>query len=359
MTREKPARSASTASRTASATRCRCAQGLPSAVGEKLREDRRARRLRARPRAVRARFTGRGYVLPNRGQQGIPLVTVNTDKVEVEVYRIGDRNLVSALQSGDFQRRSPPTTSSSCKQRTGEKVYTGELDVAAAAQRGRHDRVPGRRCRRQVEARRLRAARQARPEGGRGLRNAGPRSGSSSPTSASPPSPAMTACTPSCARSPPPRLSSTSRCELIARNNEVLGTAKTDSRGYARFDAGLQARRGRPGARPCWWPNAPTATTPSSISTTGAFDLTDRGVKGREAPGPDRRLRSTPIAASTAPARRCISRRWCATAPARPRASPSPSSSRAPTASSTRASRSPTGPRRPRPLTLPLGGIAP
>ena len=35
---------------------------------------------------------------------------------------------------------------------------------------------------------------------------------------------------------------------LIARNNEVLGTAKTDSRGYARFDAGLQARRGRAGA---------------------------------------------------------------------------------------------------------------
>ena len=51
------------------------------------------------------RFTGAGYVLPNRGQQGIPLVTVNTDKVEVEVYRIGDRSLAGALQSGDFQRQ--------------------------------------------------------------------------------------------------------------------------------------------------------------------------------------------------------------------------------------------------------------
>ena len=51
------------------------------------------------------RFSGKSYVLPSRGQQGIPLVTVNTAKVEVEVYRIGDRNLVGALENGDFQRQ--------------------------------------------------------------------------------------------------------------------------------------------------------------------------------------------------------------------------------------------------------------
>ena len=32
---------------------------------------------------------------------GIPVVTVNTAKVEVEVYRIGDRNLVGTLDSGE------------------------------------------------------------------------------------------------------------------------------------------------------------------------------------------------------------------------------------------------------------------
>src|SRR5581483_12365241 len=31
---------------------------------------------------------------------------------------------------------------------------------------------------------------------------------------------------------------------LIARNNEVLATARTDSRGYARFDAGLKSGEG-------------------------------------------------------------------------------------------------------------------
>ena len=72
---------------------------------------------------------------------------------------------------------------------------------------------------------------------------------------------------------------------LIARNNEVLGTAKTDSRGYARFDAGL--KRGEGGLAPA----VLVADTPDGDYAfldlaTAAFDLTDRGVKGRVAPGP-------------------------------------------------------------------------
>ena len=79
--------------------------GLPSAhVGEKLLKTAEIA-VYVRDRKPSVRVTGRGYVLPNRGQQGIPLVTVNTEKVEVEVYRIGDRNLAQALQSGDFQRQ--------------------------------------------------------------------------------------------------------------------------------------------------------------------------------------------------------------------------------------------------------------
>ena len=72
--------------------------------------------------------------------------------------------------------------------------------------------------------------------------------------------------------------------------------------------------------------------------TTAAFDLTDRGVKGREAPGPLDAFAYTERGVYR-PGERCTSPRWCATAPARRRACPSPSSSRVPTASSTRASR--------------------
>ena len=72
---------------------------------------------------------------------------------------------------------------------------------------------------------------------------------------------------------------------LLARNNEVLGTAKTDSRGYARFDAGLT--RGEGGLAPA----VLVAETPAGDyafldMSTAAFDLTDRGVDGRTAPGP-------------------------------------------------------------------------
>ena len=41
----------------------------------------------------------------SRGQQGIPLVSINTDAVAIEIYRIGDRNLASALQNGDVDRQ--------------------------------------------------------------------------------------------------------------------------------------------------------------------------------------------------------------------------------------------------------------
>ena len=76
------------------------------------------------------RVTGRGYVLPNRGQQGIPLVTVNTEQVDVEVYRIGDRNLAQTLQGGDFQRQISSYELDTLKERSGARVYTGQLAVA-------------------------------------------------------------------------------------------------------------------------------------------------------------------------------------------------------------------------------------
>ncbi|MEI9900521.1 MAG: MG2 domain-containing protein [Hyphomicrobium sp.] len=67
-------------------------------------------------------------------------------------------------------------------------------------------------------------------------------------------------------------------------------------------------------SRRCWWPRTPTASTAFLDLTSGAFDLTDRGVKGRETPGPARRLRFIPSAASTVPARTFTSPPWCAIA---------------------------------------------
>ena len=50
-----------------------------------------------RDRKPFVRFTGRAYVLPRTGQRGIPLVSVNTPSVNVNVFRIGDRNLIDTV----------------------------------------------------------------------------------------------------------------------------------------------------------------------------------------------------------------------------------------------------------------------
>ena len=57
-----------------------------------------------RDRKPFVRFTAKAYVLPRTGQQGIPVVSVNTAAVALEIYRIGDRNLLDTVVGRDFQR---------------------------------------------------------------------------------------------------------------------------------------------------------------------------------------------------------------------------------------------------------------
>jgi len=78
--------------------------GVPSEVGETL-ENPAELAIYVRDRSPSVRFTGRSYVLPSRGQSGIPVVSVNTDRVDVEVYRVGDRSLVTTLTNVDMQRQ--------------------------------------------------------------------------------------------------------------------------------------------------------------------------------------------------------------------------------------------------------------
>ena len=260
--------------------------GLPSAVGgEKLIKTAELG-VYVRDRAAAVRATGRGYVLPNRGQHGIPLVTVNTEKVAVEVYRIGDRSLAQALQSGDFQKQISSYDIEQLKERTGARVYAGEMAVeqrlnedvttafpiaeavpklqpgiyvlAAYAQMKKEDESGGRIGATQwfiVSDLGLTAI--SGDDGVhvfvRSLAGATPVTGSS--------------------------------LRMVARNNEILATAKTDSRGYARFDAGL--KRGEGGLAPAVLVAETGEGDYAFLDlATAAFDLTDRGVKGRTAPGP-------------------------------------------------------------------------
>ena len=70
---------------------------------------------------------------------------------------------------------------------------------------------------------------------------------------------------------------------LIARNNEVLATKATDAQGRVDFDPGLS--RGKGGSAPGLLVAALGDDYGFLSLAQNAFDLTDRGVAGRDAPG--------------------------------------------------------------------------
>ena len=73
--------------------------------------------------------------------------------------------------------------------------------------------------------------------------------------------------------------------ELLSRANEVLATATSDGMGYARFDAGLALGKGS--AAPAMVVAKDGGGDMAFLSLTDPeFDLSDRGVEGREAAPP-------------------------------------------------------------------------
>lgn len=259
-------------------------EGLPSAISTEKLSKSADLSVYVRDRAPSVRVTGRGYLLPNRGQQGIPLVTVNTEKVGIEVYRIGDRNLAQTLQSGDFQRQISSYDVETLKEKSGAKVYEGDLVVAQKLNEDVTTAFP---------------IAEAIPKLQPGvyvltanIDTGRERNGYRQPATqwfivsdigltAINGEDGMHVFVRSIADATPVV---NTNLRLLARNNEVLGTAKTDSRGYAKFDA--SAKRGEGGQAPA----VVVAETDGDYAfldiTTAAFDLTDRGVKGRTTPGP-------------------------------------------------------------------------
>jgi hypothetical protein len=259
-------------------------EGLPSAVGETLAKTAELA-VYVKDRAPSVRVTGRGYVLPNRGQQGIPLVTVNTEAVSVEVYRIGDRSLAQTLQSGDFAKQISAYDIAALKERTGARVFAGELAVASRLNEDVTTAFPIAEAIPRLQPGVYVLAAYALPK----LEDDGYRSAATQWFIVSDlglttinGDDGLHTFVRSLADATPVANAS---LRLIARNNEVLATARTDSRGYARFEPGMKAGEGG---------LAPVAVVAETAEgdyafldlSTGAFDLTDRGVKGRTAPGP-------------------------------------------------------------------------
>ena len=117
--------------------------GLPSTVNEGLPKSAEFN-VYVRDRKPFVRFTGRAYVLPRNGQRGIPLVSVNTPSVSIDVFRIGDRNLINTVIDGDFQRALSRYELSSLGDERGVKVWSGATCNRHDAEPGRHDGLSGR-----------------------------------------------------------------------------------------------------------------------------------------------------------------------------------------------------------------------
>ncbi len=101
------------------------------------------------------RFSGKNYVLPRIGQEGIPLLSINASKINVAINRIGDRNLLPTLRSEDFLNQITAYRAGQISDQDGVKVWSGSIDAKPVAQRRSDDRLPGARGRGQARSRRL------------------------------------------------------------------------------------------------------------------------------------------------------------------------------------------------------------
>jgi alpha-2-macroglobulin len=265
-------------------------QGLPSDIGENLLKSA-DYEIYVQDRAPSVRFTGRNYVLPKIGQQGLPVVTVNTAKVDLEIHRIGDRSLVPALRSDGFLDQMSGSNATSIATEKGQKIWSGSLDTknelnqevitAFPIADAIKDMQPGVYI---MFGNTPNKASSADSDGDDyyntratqwfvvsdlGLTSFSGDDG-------------VHVLVRSLASSNPV---SDVEVRLIAKNNEVLATKTADKTGYVRFEPGLS--RGSDGL-------APAVITVSDNKgdygfldlTQTSFDLSDRGVKGRVAPGP-------------------------------------------------------------------------
>jgi uncharacterized protein YfaS (alpha-2-macroglobulin family) len=259
--------------------------GLPSAIGAETLAKTAELAIYVKDRAPSVRAPGRSYVLPNRGQQGIPLVTVNTDKVGIEVYRIGDRSIAQVLGSGDFQRQLAAYELGALKERTGALVYTGELQVASRLNEDVTTAFPVAEAIPRLEPGVYVLAAYA---GGRKDEGSGSLGAtqwfvvSDLGLTALEGDDGVHGFVRSLATAQPV---AGAAVRLVARNNEVLGKGKTDARGYVRFDPALA--NGEGGQAPAVLVAETDAGDYAFLDmASAAFDLTDRGVAGRPEPGP-------------------------------------------------------------------------
>ncbi len=256
--------------------------GLPSTVKESLPKSAEFN-IYVRDRKPFVRFTGRAYVLPRTGQRGIPLVSVNTPSVAVQVFRIGDRNLINTVIDSDFQKALSSYQLDDLGNERGVKVWSGELATASTLNQDVTTAFPVDQALGDLQPGVYVMTAKAK----------GPGSGDDDGSLATQwfivSDLGLTAfsgndgihvfvnslaTTDAVAKA---------EVRLVARNNEILASRKTDESGHVLFEAGLA--RGEGGLSPALLTVSGEKADYAFLSLkSNAFDLTDRGVSGRAVP---------------------------------------------------------------------------
>ncbi|EUC01233.1 Alpha-2-macroglobulin MG1 domain-containing protein, partial [Rhizobium sp. CF080] len=257
-------------------------RGLPSSVDEPLVAQVDID-IYVKDRSASVRFTGDSFVLPSTARRGIPIVSVNTEKANLKLYRVGDRSIAPLLANSQFLTQMDGYNASQIEEQSGELVWQGTIDIAQDLNKdvvtsfpvdeALPTRKPG------VYMLTAAAANATSQEydtkatqwfvvsdiglttyaGTDGLNVFARSLGSAKPMAGV-------------------------DLQLLAKNNEILGTAKTDADGRAVFTAGLM--RGTAAMVPAVLAAQNNGQDYVFLDMARAgFDLSDRGVTGRPAPG--------------------------------------------------------------------------
>jgi alpha-2-macroglobulin len=259
--------------------------GLPSTVKEGLPKSAEFN-IYVRDRKPFVRFTGRAYVLPRTGQRGIPLVSVNTPSVSINVFRIGDRNLINSVIDGDFQRALNRYELSGLGDERGVKVWSGQLATAMTLNQDVTTAFPVDEALGTMQpgvyvmtAAAKGPGTENSDEGGGGLATQWFIVSDLGLTAFSG-NDGIHVFVNSLAST---EAIAKAEVRLVARNNEILATRKTDDSGHAVFEAGLA--RGEGGLSPAMLTVSTDKADYAFLSLkSSAFDLSDRGVAGRAVP---------------------------------------------------------------------------
>ncbi len=252
-------------------------QGLPAADGQVLAKDV-TLNFYVRDRSPAVRATGRGYVLPRTAEAAVPVETVNTDTLDLTLYRLTDRNLLRSIQSYYFGSQVYDYDESQFNEEIGDRIWTGTATVPREVNRDITTRLP------------LAEALKGQPAGIYALKAALPGTdpwenapawqwfvisdlGLTSFSGVDGLHVAVMGLGDALPRAGV-------AVQLLSRTNEILGETTTNDAGYARFDAGLT--RGGNGTAPAMIV-AQLGDDLTFLSLTDPeFDLSDRGVAGRE-----------------------------------------------------------------------------